>query len=293
VPTVAVFRRAALRGRPGLGVHLDPVLFLERFNLLAPWLCTLVHYTGVLLCERPDRAPAPSLTVSVVFPFAREFQNASRAFSNAAARPACDTRCHNLVQASSTLNGRILQDVREYSRRHGPPGPLARSRRVLKGLPNVTAATELGSTVVVSSMRAFIMPTQGGSKQYNIRSGIRIIPPLLRAQGLGCMDVAPWPCRTQVADAGSVLYNIRFSGPHTWLLGQVCPTLLDSTPPQFCSSQSSRHYLFPSSRFGRREEQQGRLLVDSAACDVAQPRRLHKGRIPSGGVLARARLVRV
>lgn len=96
----------------------------------------------------------------------------------------------------------------------------------MKGLPGVTAATELGSTVVVSSMRAFIMPTQGGSMQYNIRSGIRIIPPLLRAQGLGCMDVAPSPCRTQVAEAGSVLYNIRFSGPHTWLLGQVCPTLL-------------------------------------------------------------------
>lgn len=85
------------------------------------------------------------------------------------------------------------------------------------------------------------MPTQGGSMQYNIRSGIRIIPPVLRAQGSGCMDVAPWPCRTQVAEAGSVLYNIRFSGytVHLASISQVYPTLLDSTPSQFCSSQSS------------------------------------------------------
>merc|ERR1712146_668511 len=54
------------------------------------------------------------------------------------------------------------------------------------------------------------------------------------------MDVAPSPCRTQVADQDPSCTISGFPAPPcTWLLSQVYPTLLDSTPSQFCSSQSS------------------------------------------------------
>jgi len=133
-------------------------------------------------------------------------------------------------------------------------------------------AAELGSTVGVSNMRAFIMPTQGGSMQYNIRSGIRIIPPVLRAQGSGCMNVAPWPCRTQVAEAGSVLYNIRFSGYTVHLASKPgVPHPLGFHAFTILFVAEFRHNLLPGgSHFGGREEQQGRLLVDSAAREVAR-----------------------